>query len=43
MNNLAEKVNECPVVKYCLCKIGQRTLSVIRCSGVSAIQGLLKY
>ena len=47
VDNLAEKVDECPlnrVVEYCLRTIGTaKKVSVIRSSGVSAIQGLLKY
>ena len=41
MDNLAEKVNECPLVKYCLHTIGTAKAVHIQSSGVSAIQGLL--
>ena len=45
MDNLAEKVDKCPLNwGCCVCvQLGPRKLSVIRSSGVSAIQELLKY
>ena len=46
MHNLAEKVDQCPLigdVEYCLHTIGTVKLSVVRSSGVSTIQWLLKY
>ena len=41
MANLAEKVNGS--LSIACVQLGPRKLSVIRSSGVSAIQGLLKY
>ena len=47
VNNLAEKVDECPLnwghLVYACVQLGLRKLSVIRSSGMSVIQGLLKY
>ena len=47
VDNLAEKVNECPpkirVIKNCLNTIGSAKLSAIWSSGVTAIQWLLKH
>ena len=44
MDNPAEKVDECPLNRGRVCvQLGLRKLSVIRSSGVSAIEGLLKY
>ena len=45
MENLAEKVDECLLNRgRCVCvQLGPRKLSVIRISGVSVIQGLLKF
>ena len=50
MDNPAEKVDECPLKKaksgslsiVCI-QLGPRKPSVIRSSGVSTIEGLLKY
>ena len=48
MDNLAEKVDKCPligVVEYCLCTCTIGTVKTVRYteSRVSTIQGLLKY
>ena len=47
VDNLAEKVDECPLNWGCqvivYVKLGQQMLSIIRSSGISAIQRLLKY
>ena len=47
MDDLAEKVDECPLnqdpLSIVCVQLGPRKLSVIWGSGVSAIQGLLKY
>ena len=47
VDNLAEKVDKCPLNWGCqvivYVKLGQQILSVIRSSGISAIQRLLKY
>ena len=47
VDNLAEKVDECPLKSGSLSnacvQLGPRKQSVVRSSGVSAIQELLKY
>ena len=47
LGNLTEKVNECPLKLGTLCiicvRLGVQKVSVIRSSGVSAIQGVLTY
>jgi len=43
VDNLAEKVDECPLTRGHCIQLGQRKLSVILSSRVSTIQGLLKY
>ena len=44
MDNFAEKVDECPLsLSIVGIQLGPRKLSIIRSSGMPAIQGLLKY
>ena len=46
MDNLAEKVDECPLNLghyVLLCTLGVQKVSVIRSSGVPIIQGFLMY
>ena len=41
VDNLAEKVDECPLSTVCV-QLGQRNRLLYQSSGVSTIQGLLK-
>ena len=43
MENLAEKVDKCPLNRLLSIVLGLRKLSVIQSSGVYTVQGLLKY